>query len=169
MGWRGAETPGPFDILPYLVRDEQGRRAQFSLPAGTVRQVAIAHPRHPALARLGLRWYDVPCVSGIILTIGGIDYPCAPFNGFYMGTEIASRNLADRQRYDLLRAVARSLGLDPDEASPALWRHGTDRAQPRGAAILSPGGRHDSRPPFRERPVHAVPPARAGAGPTGRR
>jgi nitric-oxide synthase len=57
----------------------------------------------------------------MILTIGGIDYPCAPFNGFYMCTEIASRDFADRGRYDLLPEVARRLGLDPSTRD-SLWK-----------------------------------------------
>jgi nitric-oxide synthase len=55
----------------------------------------------------------------MILTIGGIDYPCAPFNGFYMGTEIASRNLCDERRYDLLAPAAEVLGID---RSDVVWR-----------------------------------------------
>jgi nitric-oxide synthase, bacterial len=94
----------------------------YTLPAGAVREVPIRHPDQGALEALCLRWYAVPCVSDMILTIGGIDYPCAPFNGFYMATEIASRNLADRDRYDLLPAIARAFGLDPEAAGPPLWR-----------------------------------------------
>jgi nitric-oxide synthase len=61
----------------------------------------------------------------MILTIGGIEYPCAPFNGFYMCTEIASRNLGDERRYNVLPAVARALGHDPSKAADTLWQ---DRA-----------------------------------------
>ncbi|MBP1807496.1 nitric oxide synthase oxygenase [Rubellimicrobium aerolatum] len=121
FGWAAPDEPGRFDLLPYFVRDDRDRRTMFALPPGTVREVPIAHPACPDLAALGLRWYAVPCVSGMILTIGGIDYPCAPFNGFYMCTEIASRNLADRDRYDLLPEIARALGLDPAGRDP-LWR-----------------------------------------------
>jgi nitric-oxide synthase len=83
--------------------------------------VPITHPHHPEIAGMGLRWYAVPVVSDMILTIGGIDYPCAPFNGFYMCTEIASRNFADRGRYDILPEVARRLGLEMDGFG-TLWK-----------------------------------------------
>jgi len=73
----------------------------------------------PGLAALGLRWYAVPAVSSMTLTIGGIEYPCAPFNGFYMASEIASRNFADESRYDQLRAAAEAMGID---TSRALWK-----------------------------------------------
>jgi nitric-oxide synthase, bacterial len=61
----------------------------------------------------------------MILTIGGVDYPCAPFNGFYMGTEIASRNFADAKRFDLLPEVAEAVGIRAHCNDDHLWK---DRA-----------------------------------------
>lgn len=122
LGWQPPPDRGAFDLLPYVIRDGDDRRTLHALPPTALREVPVTHPDNPALGALGLRWYAVPCISGMILTIGGIDYPCAPFNGFYMGTEIASRDFADRRRYDALPAVARALGLDPDAAGPPLWR-----------------------------------------------
>jgi nitric-oxide synthase len=55
------------------------------------------------------------------LSIGGITYGAAPFNGWYMGTEIGARNLADHDRYDVLPAVAAGLGLDTSD-DRTLWR-----------------------------------------------
>lgn len=120
MGWRPPDAPSRFDILPWLLRDGSDRRHMIPLPAGLVREVRIVHPDRPGLADLGLRWYAVPVVSGMILTIGGVDYPCAPFNGFYMSTEIASRNFADAGRFDLLPEAARAMGVRM--ASDVLWR-----------------------------------------------
>ncbi|GAB2833682.1 nitric oxide synthase oxygenase [Actinocorallia aurea] len=122
LGWRG--RGGAFEVLPLVVdgRDEPGR--WFTLPADAVLEVPLTHPDLVSFAGLGLRWYAVPAVSNMTLEIGGVRYPAAPFNGWYMGTEIGARNLADTDRYDLLPAVADLLGLDTrDEAT--LWR---DRA-----------------------------------------
>ena len=66
----------------------------------------------------------MPALSNMCLEIGGICYPAAPFNGWYMGTEIGARNLADTDRYDLLPAVAEGLGLDTG-TDRTLWK---DRA-----------------------------------------
>lgn len=120
LGWTPPETPSAFDILPWFLRDGQDRRHLIPLPEGLVREVPIAHPDHPGLTALGLRWYAVPVVSDMTLSIGGIDYPCAPFNGFYMATEIASRNFGDTWRYNLLPEVARATGLRPED--DPLWQ-----------------------------------------------
>lgn len=115
LGWNPPEPRGRFDVLPLLVRDAAGRRLLYALPPGAVLEVPLTHPASPTFDALGLRWYGVPCVCDMVLTIGGVDFPCAPFNGFYMATEIASRNLIDEVRYDLLEPVADALGVARDD------------------------------------------------------
>jgi nitric-oxide synthase len=66
----------------------------------------------------------VPVISNQRLVIGGVSYPAAPFNGWYMGTEIGARNFGDGDRYDLVPLVAQRMGLDTSDDS-SLWR---DRA-----------------------------------------
>ncbi|WP_337187131.1 nitric oxide synthase oxygenase [Phenylobacterium sp.] len=119
LGWRPPSTRSHFDLLPLLLRDAFGRRLVYATPEGSVREIEIRHPHYPEFASLGLRWYAMPLVSDMILTIGGIDYPCAPFNGWYMATEIACRNLLDTYRYDLVNAVARCIGADTRDP---LWK-----------------------------------------------
>lgn len=48
----------------------------------------------------------------MVLEIGGIEYTCCPFNGWYMSTEIAMRNFTDIQRYNLTEKIANLMGLD---------------------------------------------------------
>ena len=60
-------------------------------------------------------------VCDIELRLAAAVYPAAPFSGWYMGTEIGSRNLADEARYNLLPLIARRLGLD-GAARASLWR-----------------------------------------------
>lgn len=119
LGWTPPQRPGHFDLLPLLVRDRQGRRQAYALPDGAVREVEITHPQFPAIGALGLRWYAVPLVCDMVLSIGGLEYPCAPFNGWYMATEIASRNLIDPYRYDRLDAVASAIAADRTDP---LWK-----------------------------------------------
>ncbi len=125
LGWQPPEQPGMFDPLPLIIRDQSDRRFIFEIPAELIHEVNIAHDAYPDLSGLGLRWYTVPAVSNMILTIGGIDYPCAPFNGFYMGTEIGSRDFADVKRYNLLPEIARATGSDPDDEEAPFWKDRT--------------------------------------------
>ncbi|MEU8763293.1 nitric oxide synthase oxygenase [Streptomyces sp. NPDC048659] len=123
LGWKRDEEP--FQTLPLMVREAPDRRPEwYELPDDAVLEVPLRHPDHAWFAELGLRWYAVPAISDMTLEIGGVRYPAAPFNGWYMGTEIGARNLADTDRYDLLPVVADRLGLDRS-SERTLWR---DRA-----------------------------------------
>jgi nitric-oxide synthase len=122
LGWRGKGEE--FDVLPLVVETPADGVRLFELPERAVVEVPLAHPEYPWFAELGMRWHAVPAISNMRLSIGGINYPLAPFNGWYMGTEIGARNLADTDRYDLLPVVARLMDLDMSCES-TLWR---DRA-----------------------------------------
>ncbi|MBW4721732.1 nitric oxide synthase oxygenase [Saccharothrix obliqua] len=121
LGWRPPVTRGPFDVLPLVVEREGAEPAMIELPRDAVLEVPISHPEYPWLASLGLRWHAVPAISDMRLRIGGVDYPAAPFNGWYMGTEIGARNFADTDRYDLLPYLGRRMGLDTSGVR-TLWR-----------------------------------------------
>ena len=72
------------------------------------------------------------------LDIGG-SYPAAPFNGWYMATEISARNLADSDRYDMLGEVAGAMGLYTSNDC-TLWRDlVVIEFYGGGAALLRPG------------------------------
>ncbi len=122
LGWQGPE--GMFDVLPLVVDTPGDKPRLFDLPPDTVLEVPLRHPDCSRIDQLGLRWYAVPVISSMRLRIGGVDYPLAPFNGWYMGTEIGARNLVDEDRYNLLPTVAACLGLDTSSEA-TLWR---DRA-----------------------------------------
>ncbi|GAB7045292.1 nitric oxide synthase oxygenase [Catenuloplanes indicus] len=122
LGWKGEKTP--FDVLPLIIEAPGHGLHMYDLPENVVLEVPLTHPDHGWFAELGLRWYAVPAIANQRLRIGGVEYPLAPFNGWYMGTEIGARNLADTDRYDLLPVVAQRLGLDMTSEA-TLWR---DRA-----------------------------------------
>ena len=90
---------------------DQGPRL-YELPADCRQEVAIAHAAYPWLETLGLKWHAIPAVSDMALDAGGVSYSFAPFNGWYLNTEIAARNLTDTNRYDLLPRIAERMGLD---------------------------------------------------------
>lgn len=123
IGWRPPEQRTRFDVLPLIVSAD-GRTQVLPLPRDAVVEVPLEHPEFPWFAELGVRWHAVPAISCMRLSIGGIDYPAAPFSGWYLGTEIGARNLADVDRYDLLPTVAERLGLDTS-TEQSLWRDST--------------------------------------------
>ncbi len=123
LGWRGGLRT-PFDLLPLVIEMPGKAPRLFELPRSLVLEVEIAHPDYPWFAKLGLRWHALPALSNMTFEAGGLRYTAAPFNGWYMLTEIATRNLADEKRYNMLPVIARRLGLKTDN-NRTLWR---DRA-----------------------------------------
>lgn len=124
LGWAPSGGPGSWDVLPLAVCGLDGVTELFTLPREVVLEVQMIHPEFEWFAGLGLRWYAVPFVSNMELEIGGMRYTAAPFNGWYMGTEIGSRNFGDRDRLNSAPRVAEAMGLDMRHES-TLWR---DRA-----------------------------------------
>jgi nitric-oxide synthase, bacterial len=122
FGWKGAGTP--FDVLPLAIEVPGFGVRLYDLPPSAVLEVELTHPDYPWFADFGLRWHAVPAIANQRLSIGGVSYPFAPFNGWYMGTEIGARNLADADRFNLLPLMAARMGLDTSTET-TLWR---DRA-----------------------------------------
>jgi nitric-oxide synthase len=121
LGWPGSEESGRFDLLPLIVQAAGAPPSWHEVPADAVLEVPLVHPDLDWFASLGLRWYAVPVISDMHLEAGGICYPAAPFNGWYMGTEIGSRNLGDVARYNQLPEIAARMGLNVTN-DRALWK-----------------------------------------------
>ncbi|MGH3929132.1 MAG: nitric oxide synthase oxygenase, partial [Pseudonocardiaceae bacterium] len=94
-GWQPPEPSGHFDVLPLMVETTQDGPRIAEVPREAILEVPLRHPELGWFEELGLRWHAVPAISHMRLRIGGVDYPAAPFNGWYLGTEIGARNLAD--------------------------------------------------------------------------
>ncbi|MGQ8873413.1 nitric oxide synthase oxygenase [Paenibacillus sp. TSA_86.1] len=122
LGWQGAG--GDYDVLPLIIQAKGQAPEWYDIPEQEIIEVQIEHPERAEIAELGLRWYGVPMIADMRVEIGGINYPAAPFNGWYMETEIGARNFADTFRYNKLPAVAAALGLNTSSET-TLWK---DRA-----------------------------------------
>ncbi|OFW78159.1 MAG: nitric oxide synthase [Alicyclobacillus sp. RIFOXYA1_FULL_53_8] len=118
LGWQGKGTN--FDVLPLVLQMDEGTPTWYEIPPQLILEVPLTHPQFAWFADLDLKWYAVPMISDMVLEIGGIRYTSAPFNGWYMGTEIGARNFADRSRYDLLPKIASLMELDT-RSSASLW------------------------------------------------
>lgn len=123
LGWQAPAERGRFDLLPWIIAVD-GKPQLFALPPGLVQEVRLRHPRFPWFEQLGLRWYAVPVISDMRLRAAATDFPAAPFNGWYMGTEIGARDLADEYRYNQIPVIAEKMGLDTSTPRN-LWK---DRA-----------------------------------------
>ncbi|WP_017381261.1 nitric oxide synthase oxygenase [Paenisporosarcina sp. TG-14] len=121
LGWQGDRTP--YDFLPVIFQWNEGPPSIIPILKEEVLEIKIDHPINKNWGPLNLKWYAVPIIADRFLEIGGLRYP-APFNGWYMETEIAARNFVDSYRYNRLRDVAKQLELDTSSTT-TFWR---DRA-----------------------------------------
>ncbi len=138
LGWHGGGGT-PFDLLPLVIQLPHCRPKLFELPRDAVLEVPLSHPDYAWFADLGLKWHALPVISNMRLEVGGISYTAAPFNGWYMGTEIGARNLGDVTRYNVLPLIAERMGLDT-ASDRTLWR---DRALVEvNVAVLSSFAEH---------------------------
>jgi len=119
LGWKA--NFGEFDVLPIVIQLHDYKPVLFDLPKDIIPEVKLEHPRYSWFKDLKLKWYAVPIISNMVLEIGGIQYHTAPFSGWYMSTEIASRNLADSFRYNKLPLIAEYLDLDISK-NKSLWK-----------------------------------------------
>ncbi|MDB6076782.1 MAG: nos [Akkermansiaceae bacterium] len=124
LGWTPPRERTPFDLLPLLIEVSGSPPRLYELPRDAVLEIDITHPDLPWFADLRLKWHAVPVISDMALTGCGKRYTAAPFSGYYMGTEIGSRNFGDESRYNLLPLIADQMGLDR-VARRMLWK---DRA-----------------------------------------
>jgi nitric-oxide synthase len=123
-GWTPPARRTPFDVLPLVIELPGEKPAIFQLPADAVLEIDIIHPEFSWFADLGLKWHALPVISDMALLAGGRRYTAAPFSGYYMGTEIGSRNFGDESRYNMLPIIAGRMGIDTSSRR-MLWK---DRA-----------------------------------------
>ncbi|MDQ6661013.1 MAG: nitric oxide synthase oxygenase, partial [Chloroflexota bacterium] len=138
LGWAGGEGTA-FDLLPLVIQMPGQVPRLFELPREAILEVPISHPDYAWFADLSLKWHALPVIANMRLEIGGISYSAAPFNGWYMGTEIGARNFGDESRYNLLPVIAKRMGLDV-HSKRTLWK---DRAMVElNIAVLHSFARH---------------------------
>lgn len=119
LGWKGKGTR--FDVLPLVLSANGGPPQMFTLPEDLVLRVKIKHPKYKWFEELQLEWYALPAVANMMLDVGGIQFTAAPFSGWYMVTEIGTRDLGDSNRYNVLEEVAQRMGLNT-KSNMSLWK-----------------------------------------------
>uniref|UniRef100_A0A672IEB6 Nitric oxide synthase n=1 Tax=Salarias fasciatus TaxID=181472 RepID=A0A672IEB6_SALFA len=119
LGWKAPK--GRFDVLPLLLQSNGNDPELFEIPEDLILEVPITHPKFEWFKDLDLKWYGLPAVSNMLLEIGGLEFTCCPFSGWYMGTEIGVRDFCDSSRYNILEEVANKMALDTRKTS-SLWK-----------------------------------------------
>jgi sulfite reductase alpha subunit-like flavoprotein/nitric oxide synthase oxygenase domain/subunit/hemoglobin-like flavoprotein len=123
QGWKPPVQKTAYDCLPLVIEVPGQAPKLYSFDSEDILTVPLEHPAYPAFGELGLQWCAVPAITNFRMDIGGVQYGCIPFNGWFMETEIA-RNIWEEWRYDKAEAVARTMGIDTS-SEQTLWR---DRA-----------------------------------------
>ncbi|MGB0335047.1 MAG: nitric oxide synthase oxygenase [Opitutales bacterium] len=124
MGWQPPRERSAFDPLPLIIDFPGYSPKLYQLPQEAILEVPISHPEFEWFKELGLKWHAVPVISDRALVGEGHRFNAAPFSGYYMGTEIASRNFGDEKRYNILPLIAERMQLERSKRS-TLWK---DRA-----------------------------------------
>ncbi|XP_072398883.1 nitric oxide synthase, salivary gland isoform X3 [Diabrotica undecimpunctata] len=119
LGWKSKGSR--WDILPLVLSANGHDPDFFDIPKEYVIEVPLVHPEYEWFKDFDLRWYCVPAVSNMMFDCGGIQFTAAPFNGWYMCTEIGSRDICDPQRLNMTEIVASKMGLDT-RSPVTLWK-----------------------------------------------
>lgn len=85
FGWTPPFPKSQFDVLPLLIQiDEKAPPQCFKIPSRYIPTVPLTHPYKPKFNSMELRWFGIPLVSGLEMTIGGLCFPMCPFVGWFM-------------------------------------------------------------------------------------
>jgi hypothetical protein len=82
FGWEPPGGQTAFDLLPLVLQASPDVAPQlFVLPDECIAEVKLSHPKHRWLQDMHLKWYGVPAVSSITLTVGGLAYTASKLTG----------------------------------------------------------------------------------------
>lgn len=123
QGWVPPVHKTAYDLLPIVIEVPGQAPKMYEMTPEDVLMVSLEHPSYPQFDALNLKWCAVPAIANFRMEIGGIQYGCVPFNGWFMETEIA-RNLWEEDRYNQAVAIAQAMGLDTS-SEQTLWRDRT--------------------------------------------
>lgn len=109
--WVPPEPRTQHDVLPVVFkipgRDEP---IVHQFDDKYVDEAEIVHPDYPEIAQLGHKWAAVPAINVFNMNLGGVEYGCMPFNGWFCSIEIV-RNIMERYE-GANEKWAAALGID---------------------------------------------------------
>ncbi len=111
--WNPPAVKSAFDVLPLLLKiPGLDTPCVYELPRNVLHEVKIEHPKYSKVKDLEYKWTAVPVISNLCVKVGGVNYTAAPFNGWFVTTEIA-RNLMER--YGASDHLATAFGYNPTD------------------------------------------------------
>ena len=66
-------------------------------------KVKIEHPDFPSMKQLNIEWFGLAMICDTFLECAGQQFPATAFSAMWTLPEIATRNLLDEHRYNLLK------------------------------------------------------------------
>jgi nitric oxide synthase oxygenase domain/subunit len=107
--WSPPSVRTAFDLLPLVLKMPQiDKPFIYNIPHDLAHELDIEHPQFPAVKDLHLKWAAIPAITNFKMNLGGLIYPCMPFNGWFLSTEIA-RNLLER--YSMTIPLAKAMNI----------------------------------------------------------
>eukprot|EP00928_Gymnodinium_smaydae_P097353 TRINITY_DN8808_c0_g3_i1.p1 TRINITY_DN8808_c0_g3~~TRINITY_DN8808_c0_g3_i1.p1 ORF type:complete len:1428 (-),score=224.99 TRINITY_DN8808_c0_g3_i1:169-4452(-) len=116
--WKPPAKRTAFDPLPQVVQLPGQAPVMRQFDRALFCEIPLTHPKYSKFESLGLKWTSLPCITCFNFRLGGVNYPCCPFNGWFVDLEIA-RNLVER--YDVGPKVGKICGFDMSSDSTG-WR-----------------------------------------------
>lgn len=117
--WVPPEPRTQHDVLPVVFkmpgRDEP---IVHQFDKKYMDEAEIFHPDFPEVAKLGHKWASVPAINTFNMNLGGVEYGCMPFNGWFCSVEIV-RDLMERYE-GASEKWAAAIGINPK--TQKMWK-----------------------------------------------
>ena len=92
-----------WDVLPIVLSGPDQVPQFFELPEEIILKIRIEHPDFPSMKQLNLEWFGLAMICDTFLECAGQQFPATAFSAMWTLPEIATRNLLDEHRYNLLK------------------------------------------------------------------
>jgi len=117
--WTPPEPRTHHDVLPVVFKmPGQDHPTCHQFDPKYVDEADIFHPDFPEVAKLGHKWAAVPAINTFNMNLGGVEYGCMPFNGWFCSVEIV-RDIMERYE-GANEKWAAAIGIDPK--THRMWK-----------------------------------------------
>lgn len=114
--WSPPSTRGAYDLLPLVLKMPHiDKPFVYILPRDiTKHEVVLEHARYPGVKGICLKCAPIPFVMNYSMNLGGLVYPCAPFNGCFSPAEKSS-TLLYCKKYGIRSLLGNTMGYQTED------------------------------------------------------